>query len=238
MSSEAVTRRDTSAALKQFLEFVSSGRAKTEDVASVLADRDISSEKFFSVIPAEVAEVAILLRTPLAFEAFASQAPAATRELIDRAKAAARANLIGIEEHPVVTKLVQDKIRGLSGEDTDAKPGVLTELNNVRATQMWLDTKRGITPIAWVLVEDAKTGALLRGTFDLDDLSFLTESLVELLRDELKRAQQRSQQLNVEIPYADAVAERIGNMAKASQEMIQLESALNRGKRSDSQTIS
>ena len=220
------------------MEFIKSGRAKAEDVTRVLADHNISAEKFFSVIPMQVAEIALLLRTPLLSQAFTAQVPSAARELIDSAKAAARDNLIGIEEHPVVTNLIQDKVRARSGEDTDAKPGALTELNSIRASQMWLDTKSGITPIVWVLVDDVKTRALLRGTFDLDDLSFLTGALVELLRDELKRVQQKSEQLKIEIPYATVVVERLDSIAKASQEMIQLESVLNRYRHSGSQTRS
>lgn len=212
-----------SAALNQFLHFTQN--ADAEELKKVISDRAVPADKFFSVIPIPAAEFALILRTPVMFETLVSQAPPTLLDSLREAKSAADTRLSGIEDPPAVMEMVRNRFKSGAQEGL-GKPDVLTEFNGFTATPLWIESENALVPIASIVLRGLADKALLRGTVDSEDLSFLCLVFVELLRDELKRAAKMAETRVVEVPYKDVISQRLNKIEAALRDLKQTASVL------------
>jgi hypothetical protein len=210
--------------LDAFHEFIR--RADWQRVNQMIGNRAVAAEEFFAVIPKQVAELAVFLRTPLLYEAILARVPAVLRQSLEAAKSAADTHFVGIESHPATAEMIRRRAQtvGITSRKDDA---VLTEFSGFEATPLWLESGEALVPAVTTTIRSAANKVLMRSTLDWDDLSFLAFVLVDLFKDELTRAGKMANSHAVHIANRAVIADRLSQMRSALDEVERLAPVLN-----------
>jgi hypothetical protein len=212
--------------LGQYSQFVND-RKNWDDVRNVLTHRDTPADKFFAVIPRLVAEFALLLRTPVTYQALAGSAPAELASQLTAAKQMADKYFQGIEEHPAVLGVMMDRLQATAARRGQAPSSMtaLTEFTEFHATPLWMEGDDVLAPAVAIALMSGNR-FLMKVTVDWDDLSFLSWATTNLLRNELSRAQKMAKKQSVDMPFKETLGERIAEMTKMLEEINDLAAAL------------
>ena len=215
------------ALLEIYSEFVRNTK-DWSSVSAVIKDRTVTGEKFQSVIPTNVAEFALFLRTPLMFAALLTSAPEEFKGALATAKQSADAHFVGIEEHPAAINLIQSRLQSIAASRAAGSVSPLTEFTNFNAAPLWIEGEKGLTPVVAIALQGTGNRQLLKATLDWDDLSFLALAALTVLNAELQRAHNMtSTQKSISVTFNEAtVGERISSIIEAVREIGQTSAKL------------
>jgi hypothetical protein len=221
------TASNPSVLLGAYSQFINDTK-NWDDVRRVLAQRDLSDEEFFSTIPQPVAEFALLLRAPLIYPFLVATAPTEVGPALKSAKEAADKYFRGIEEHPVVLKVMGDRLKRAPVRRAESLTSgtTLTEFTEFNATPIWMDGDDVIAPAVAISLVSSSGKLVMKATVDWDDLSFLAWVTTNLLKSEFQRAVKMAKKQKIDIPFGEVIGYRITEMTAALREISQLAPSL------------
>ncbi len=179
-------------------------------IKAAATDLQLDLELMKEIVPAELISIAWFMQQEESFEAAVRSASPEGVKLLEQTKAFIEKEFPEFSHHPIFEELEGIAEGVQRSRAPKLPPFKFNAVTSVASMPLWNQaSEQAISPIVRLGMKGLDNKILLDSTIDWDDLSFLCNTIVRVLRDEFKRVLPFSKMVEVQIVEKDAIAERL-----------------------------
>lgn len=177
------------------------------NICKAIEDKDISQEDFASVVPESLIRLGFAL-TGSAYEIILDKVQDSSRILVKKAKELFEKHFSKLYEHPVAKSLASS-VMGESGERETLQKNTCNTISGMTYMFTWNSTPPGLIPSVRIGFRDMRGKIILDSLADWEELSYIIESLTELLSELMNRSKSLAELEQIDLSDSRKVGERI-----------------------------